>query len=296
MFDRLDQKILIGAVGILLSTAVVTVLAANDPITYHLVDSNGHPVLTTRRNECVETPKTPNRSPRLFRQCGDRVIIDRDEDGIYDDADVCPNNSLAELSQGVYQSGTHKGCPIDSDGDGVPDYRDHCPQLSQPFNSHGCPLDTDQDGVFDDQDLCPGTPESAEVDEQGCAVTEPTPTIIVLPGDVTFASGESFLTPQAKATLDELVKPVDISLIKSIEIVGHTDSQGAEEYNQNLSEQRAASVADYLKKLGVPDDKISQWGEGELNPIESNDTQIGRAKNRRVELKITRLKMKYPER
>jgi OOP family OmpA-OmpF porin len=275
---------------------VVTVLASNDQITYHLVDSNGHPVLTTRRNECVETPKTPNRSPRLFRQCGDRVIIDRDEDGIYDDEDVCPNNSPAELSQGVYQSGAHKGCPIDSDGDGVPDYRDNCPQIFQKVDPRGCPLDTDQDGVFDDKDLCPGTPEGAEVDEQGCAVTEPTPTIIVLPGDVTFASNESFLTPQAEATLDELVKPADISLIKNIEIVGYTDSQGAEEYNQNLSEQRAASVADYLIKLGVPDDKISQWGEGEFNPIESNDTQIGRAKNRRVELKITRLKMKYPER
>ena len=293
MFDRSARNILIGAVtGTQLSIAVAAVLAANDQITYHLVDSNGNPVLTTRTNECVETPKTPNNSPRLFRRCGDVVVVDRDGDGIYDDEDVCPTNIPEELSQGVYQSGDHKGCPIDNDGDSVHDYRDDCPRLSQKVDPRGCPLDSDQDGVFDYKDLCPGTPFGAEIDEQGCAVIESTPMIIVLPGDVTFASNESFLTPQAEATLDELVKPAAISLIKSIEIVGYTDNQGAEDYNQSLSERRAASVADYLTKLGVPYDKIYQWGEGELNPIDSNDTQIGRAKNRRVELKITRLKMK----
>lgn len=72
----------------------------------------------------------------------------------------------------------------------------------------------------------------------------------------------------------------------TVEIVGHTDSNGSEAYNQTLSEQRAQSVADYLISQGVESSRISSSGEGEMNPKASNDTPEGRMENRRVEVTV----------
>jgi len=285
MFDCSSRKILIGVVtGTLLSTAVITVQAASDRETYHLLDSQGQPVKTSRPEECVETPKTSNTPTQLLKECGD--ITDRDGDGIFDDEDVCPDNTPEELVKGVEQSGPRKGCPRDSDNDGVPDYRSDCPyntplEISAGVDSRGCPLDTDQDGVPDYRDKCPGTPFGIAVDEDGCALSGDIKTF-TLEGDVTFAFDKSVLTTQAKTTLEGLVNQFGLTFIKGIEVVGHTDSVGKESYNQTLSEKRAASVTSYLIALGVPASKINSWGEGERNPIASNDTREGRAENRRV--------------
>jgi OOP family OmpA-OmpF porin len=296
MFDSNGHKILIGVVaGALLSTTVTTGMAATDKTTHHLIDSQGRPVTTNRPDECVQTPLTPNLSSRLFKLCGD--VLDRDGDGIDDDEDQCPDNTPEEIEKGVYQSGQNKGCPIDSDNDGIPDYRDDCPnnsreEISKNVDNRGCPLDLDQDGVPDYQDLCIGTQYGVKVDQHGCAMVIKTPEVIVLAGDVTFAYNKAELTPQAMTTLDELVNQIEVNFVKNIEIVGHTDSMGSEEYNQKLSEKRADSVASYLEVKGIPYDKIQKWGDGESNPISPNDTKIGRAKNRRVELTITRFEKK----
>jgi OOP family OmpA-OmpF porin len=295
MFDSNGHKILIGVVaGTLLSTAATTSVATTDKTTYRLLDSEGNPV-TTNRNECVQTPQTPNTPSQMFKICGD--IFDRDGDGINDDQDQCPDNTPEEIQAGVYQSGPKKGCPKDSDNDGVPDYRDDCPnnssqQISKGVDARGCPLDSDQDEVADYLDLCPGSLSGVRVDQHGCAVVIKKPEVIVLAGDVTFAYNKSELTPQAMTALDELVNQIEVNFVKNIEIVGHTDSAGSEEYNQNLSEKRADSVASYLEMKGIPYDKIQKWGEGESNPIAPNDTKVGRAKNRRVELTITRFEKK----
>ncbi len=206
---------------------------------------------------------------------------------MFDHKDRCPGTPFGTKVD-------EQGCPQDTDMDGVFDHKDRCP--GTPFGTkvdeQGCSADTDQDEVLNDDDRCPGTPFGVKVDERGCAIVEKKSQLVVLPGDVTFASNESVLTPQAETTLDELVNQAETHLIQKIEVVGHTDSIGEEDYNQRLSEQRAESVADYLKMLGVSSDKITQWGYGEHQPVESNDTNIDRARNRRVELKITRFQMR----
>ncbi|MFO7809939.1 MAG: outer membrane beta-barrel domain-containing protein [Candidatus Delongbacteria bacterium] len=90
---------------------------------------------------------------------------DTDGDGVYDRKDKCPNTPL-----GVEVD--IDGCPVDTDGDGVPDYLDKCPDTPQgvEVDEHGCPVDTDGDGVPDYLDKCPGTPQGVEVDEHGCPV------------------------------------------------------------------------------------------------------------------------------
>ena len=292
MCDYFERNQLVSVItATLLSAAVTSVLADSATDTYYLLDSQGNPVIT-REGKCVQTPQTPNLPTQLFKKCGDQS--DRDRDGLLDDQDVCPDNTPIEISQGVYQSGPQSGCPLDSDQDGIPDYQDKCPhntpeEIASGVDSQGCPLDTDQDGVLDYNDLCPGTPPRVAVDEHGSALYEK-PVDIVLAGDVTFAFNKSELTPQAQTTLKELVNKIEVDFLKKVEVVGHTDSVGSEQYNQALSVKRAAIVANYLINIGLPADKIEQRGEGEQRPVATNETAVGRAQNRRVEIKIIHFK------
>ncbi|PHI19393.1 hypothetical protein CEQ90_12800 [Lewinellaceae bacterium SD302] len=110
---------------------------------------------------------------------------------------------------------------------------------------------------------------------------------------VTFDSGILFgfdsytLTANSKQNLRELADILNKYADTELNIVGHTDSKGTETYNQTLSEQRAASVADYLRGLGVNSSRIDTRGQGEMSPVASNETESGRAQNRRVEVAIT---------
>ena len=294
MFKNFNNHILKGIITACLSsvvafTASVVASEKTGELTFHLIDSQGKPIETTRVNECVTTPASPNTPPKPFKSCG--YNFDRDEDGITDEQDVCPDNTPLEMTEGVYQSGLRKGCSLDSDNDGIENYRDDCPnntplEISKGVDSRGCPLDTDRDLVLDYKDLCPGTPYGVEVDKSGCMMSNEVVKKLILNGDVTFAFDSDELTPQAKVILDELVDRISIGLLQSIEIVGHTDSTGSERYNEALSNKRAASVANYLIGKGIPHDKVMQQGIGELNPIAPNDNKIGRAKNRRVEVRI----------
>ena len=297
MFDYSGRKILLGVVaGTLLSTTMTSAMATNKDSHYLLMkNQEAKPVMTKRANECVLIPQTPNTPAKLFEQCGDS--LDRDGDGIRDNEDKCPDNTPEEISKGVYQSGDQKGCPLDSDNDGVPDYRDDCPnntpeEISKGVDERGCPLDTDQDGVADYKDECPNTPFGMAVDEKGCQIIEKEEKF-VLTGDVNFAYNKANLTPQARMTLDNFVRKISNPTFVKLEIVGHTDSRGSDDYNQGLSERRAMSVAEYLMDNGaIAGENITQWGEGERNPIASNNTKVGRAKNRRVEIKIITYKRK----
>ncbi|MDM8565130.1 OmpA family protein [Candidatus Halobeggiatoa sp. HSG11] len=301
MSDYYGRKILVGIVaGTLLSTAVASVLAANDDDdTYRLIDSQGKPVLTKRENECVLTPRSPNTPSTLFQECGDSM--DQDGDGINDDEDKCPNNTAEEISKGVYQDGPNKGCPIDSDNDGVPDYRDDCPnntpmEIDRGVNDRGCPVDSDRDGVPDYKDKCPDTPLGYAVDENGChdiceAQPEkcPAPVPVSVDADVLFKFDKYNLTSNGKSVIASIVDGIgSLDNVSMVTVVGHTDSTGKKRYNQKLSERRAASVVNYMISIGIPEDKISAKGDGELNPIASNSTRAGRAQNRRVEISVER--------
>lgn len=105
-----------------------------------------------------------------------------------------------------------------------------------------------------------------------------------MPGNITFRTDSADLNASFFSVLDSVVlvaKEYDKTLI---EVAGHTDSTGSEQYNQQLSERRAETVAAYLRNRGIRADRLITVGAGEMRPIASNDTAEGRAQNRRVEL------------
>ena len=162
--------------------------------------------------------------------------------------------------------------------------------------------DDDHDGVTNDRDQCPATPAGAKVNEVGCPLPEPkcelaqpgqpitlegckAGDMVVLHG-VTFATNKSELDPNAQTILDPIAGALNKHAELKIEISGHTDSIGSDARNQKLSERRAESVRAYLITKGVAGARMSAVGYGESKPIDGNDTDAGRARNRRVELKV----------
>jgi outer membrane protein OmpA-like peptidoglycan-associated protein len=112
---------------------------------------------------------------------------------------------------------------------------------------------------------------------------------LIMPGNITFASNSSDISSGFYQTLNSLVLVFKEFDKNGVAIVGYTDSTGSLQLNQNLSNQRAQSVASYLVANGVPSNRISSYGAGPSNPIASNDTADGRALNRRVEINLTPL-------
>lgn len=110
--------------------------------------------------------------------------------------------------------------------------------------------------------------------------------LVNLPDGVTFDVDSSTLKPQFRTTLNEISANLNEYPNSLIDVYGHTDSTGSDQYNQALSERRASTVANYLVMQGVSAARIRSQGYGETMPIASNDTIEGRARNRRVEIKI----------
>lgn len=166
--------------------------------------------------------------------------------------------------------------PIDSDGDGVPNSWDKCPNTIQGMlvDEKGCPRDTDKDGIIDTLDRCPRTPKGATVNEFGCWVCK----------NIKFDFDKSDIKPEYLAGLDEQVKFLKQNIDLPVEIQGHTDNVGKKEYNLELSEKRAIAVMNYFISKGVPKERLTAKGYGISRPLASNDTDDGRAKNRRVQL------------
>ena len=165
----------------------------------------------------------------------------------------------------------------DADGDGVPNTRDVCPntRAGTTVDSFGCAADEDRDGVPDDRDQCPGT-WGVEVDENGC--------VPIRLRTVYFGVESAVLTAHARGKLDETVAILKRDTELQVDIAGHADSSGPEEFNQALSERRAQAVRQYLVQAGIDASRLSTRGYGESQPVGSNDTFVGRADNRRVEL------------
>jgi len=117
-------------------------------------------------------------------------------------------------------------------------------------------------------------------------VVAPTATKVVLNADTFFDFDKDTLKPEGRQVLDQVAAQVDTINLETLIAVGHTDSIGTEQYNQGLSERRAASVKNYLVGKGIPADRIYTEGKGETSPVASNATREGRAQNRRVEIEI----------
>lgn len=213
--------------------------------------------------------------------------VDSDGDGVADYLDECPNTPAGARVDA-------RGCPLDSDGDGVPDYMDNCPNTpaGAPVDAQGCPLDSDGDGVPDYMDRCPNTPRGVEVDAQGCPIPEPVVEVRSYTfEDVFFDFDQSTLKPEGEARLREIGAILLTITDADIEVHGHTDSTGPEEYNMGLSHRRAVAVQTFLLAnfTQLTQNQFTIRDFGETQPIATNDTRPGRAQNRRVEIKLITL-------
>jgi adhesin transport system outer membrane protein len=159
-------------------------------------------------------------------------------------------------------------------------------------------------GELPPEELCPfETPALVEVDKEKAvadapprarpvaaaaapAPKAPAPTKVTYSSDALFDFNKSVLKPQGKKNLDELVAKIKGVNLDVVIAVGHTDSVGSDAYNQRLSVARAESVKAYLVNQGVPADRVRTEGRGESQPVATNDTAEGRAKNRRVEITV----------
>jgi OOP family OmpA-OmpF porin len=150
--------------------------------------------------------------------------------------------------------------------------------------------DSDGDGVSDKFDKCPNTPAGTVVDGSGCPIKFPE----APKNDYTASTGQysniqfefdsSVLKTESYSTLDRLAKELRDNNA-SVSLAGYASAEGTEAYNQTLSKDRANAVKQYLVNAGVAAAKVSANGYGEANPVASNATEEGRVQNRRVEIK-----------
>lgn len=220
-------------------------------------DNDGVPDISDR---CPMSPETMN-DYRDEDGCPDEPEYgDRDGDGFADDLDRCPHQP--EDRDGFEDQ---DGCPdTDNDNDGIPDSADACPNQRELFN-----------GVEDSD----GCPEAGRVSVEGGSIK--------ITERIYFETGRATIQARSHSLLDEIAEVLRTNPgLKKIRIEGHTDNVGNEMTNLRLSQARADSVRAYLVKAGIASGRLESRGFGESYPLTSNDTQDGRARNRRVEFII----------
>jgi outer membrane protein OmpA-like peptidoglycan-associated protein len=234
---------------------------------------------------------------------------DKDGDGIMDSKDECPSRA------GILR---YNGCP-DTDGDSIPDAKDACPGVKGSVQRNGCP-DRDGDGVVDSDDACPDTlglaiysgcpdtdgdsiPDSKDAcrtvaglkERNGCPAEEPVKArlseeeeeiVNKVFSNLEFETGNAVIKSTSYPALDALNELLARKPKFKLRIAGYTDNQGNDAFNQKLSLSRANAVKKYLLEKGVDESRILAEGYGKENPVAANDTEEGRARNRRVEFTI----------
>lgn len=235
--------------------------------------------------------------PDRFDNCPDTITgaevdpfgcpLDYDQDGVFDGLDECPSTPVGAVVDEV-------GCPSDADGDGVMDGIDLCNDTMAGVlvDEAGCALDTDGDGVFDGLDQCPQTPARVRVDQHGCAVTSTVSayettlrdTGSLVLANIDFKPGTAEIQPESFPVLDELGSVLTRWPDLELEIGGHTDGMGDDQNNLQLSEDRAKAVVAYLtgRFASLDPGRYQPVGFGEARPVAGNDTDDGRAQNRRI--------------
>lgn len=203
---------------------------------------------------------------------------DSDGDGVADKDDLCPD---------VAGSVEMQGCP-DKDSDGIHDGIDECPDKAGPESNNGCPIDDkDGDGVPDADDLCPDLAGSAE--KNGCPDTSDSivSTMNTYGSMINFVANSDRILGKKMFDVLEKIKGVLAENSGGIFVIeGYSSNDGDEAYNQALSIKRAESVRNALINMGVDAARLEIQGFGEANPLDSNDTSEGRAKNRRVQFRL----------
>ncbi|MFP2911757.1 OmpA family protein, partial [Pyxidicoccus sp. 3LFB2] len=226
---------------------------------------------------------------------------DNDSDGILDGSDKCV--SAPETKNGHEDA---DGCPdtqpVDSDGDGLLDPNDGCPAQAEDKDgfedADGCPdLDNDRDGIADTADKCPSEPEviNGVQDEDGCPdkgkvkVQVDGERILILE-KVYFATGKDVILARSFPLLKQVAAVLRANpQVELLRIEGHTDDQGNDAKNLDLSKRRAANVRKFLVNEGILPVRLEAEGYGETKPVDTNKTAAGRENNRRVEFNILRV-------
>ncbi|MGQ0645331.1 MAG: OmpA family protein [Elusimicrobiota bacterium] len=229
-----------------------------------------------------EAPKKPVRAPDPPAPAGP---ADTDGDGVADKADACPDTPAGTTVD-------RTGCAVDADLDGTPDGQDQCPGTPEGAvaDACGCPSDSDGDGVWDGLDRCPGTPQGIPVDAAGCPAAPREGQKISVKLRVEFASGRTDINSDFDQDLRDVAAFLKAHPEVTTEIEGHTDSQGASNINILLSQKRAESVRSRLIALGVEASRLTAKGYGPFRPVADNATPEGRQKNRRVVATMTATK------
>ena len=251
-------------------------------------------------------------------------IKDRDNDGVLDKKDNCPDEFGPIENNGCPYKDSDKdgtldkddkcidvagpkennGCPyLDTDKDEVLDKDDKCVNEAGPKENMGCPyLDTDNDTVLDKDDKCPtvfgtkannGCPEEKIVEpvkvvEPAKIQDEVIKKINEFSKTILFDSGKATIKPLSFISLDAIVSVLNEYQNANFKIEGHTDNVGIPAKNLMLSKNRAAAVKQYLIDKGVRNDRLTSEGFGSTKPIASNKTPKGKNANRRVEINLVK--------
>jgi type IX secretion system PorP/SprF family membrane protein len=245
------------------------------------------------------------KSVELLDNAKKNQVIDSDGDGIVDSKDFCPE--IAGLMKYIGCNDTdgdevpdnkdqcpnlpgkisRAGCPEidgDSDGDGIIDAKDNCPFISGAIEFRGCP-DTDEDGVPDLSDNCPFL--KGLIPNRGCPSEGNVQITGVAEALVEFETNQFAIRPEYHAVLTEFAIKMSKKPKQQILISGHTDSEGDAANNNILSLKRAQAVQNYLMILGLDMSKCILMHYGENMPKRENDDVEGKARNRRVEIRVT---------
>lgn len=220
-----------------------------------------------------------DRCPDVVGTVAMRGCPDTDQDGVVDMDDKCAGTKTGYKVDAA-------GCPLDNDKDGLVNEEDRCPDMAGIMAFNGCP-DTDGDGVSDAEDRCPQV--KGTIANKGCAeiAREDIVRINVIASKIYFETNSDKLKLISNSQLDDLAQILKRYDGVSLTIEGHTDSDGDDAYNQNLSQKRTDSVRNYLISKGVSAERLTAIGYGETRPVAPNTNAAGKAKNRRVELKTS---------
>ncbi|MDI1447591.1 OmpA family protein [Polyangium sp. 6x1] len=250
------------------------------------VDTDGD-TIADKQDACPREPGPKNDDPRK-----NGCPPDTDNDFIVDPKDACPTES------GPKNDDPKKnGCPPDTDNDSIRDVVDACPKdpgvANEDPKKNGCPPDRDADTVPDKTDACPDVPGKPDEEAalNGCPKVEVTHREIVIRRQIRFRFGQSSQYQTVDPMSDDLLHEVRDAIlqhpeIELIEVQGHADAMGADEYNQILSQSRADSVRTWLIKRGIPPEKLVAKGYGASVPVDSNESKEGRQQNRRANFVI----------
>jgi outer membrane protein OmpA-like peptidoglycan-associated protein len=233
-------------------------------------------------DKCADTPKGA-----IVDEVG--CPLDADGDKVPDGIDRCPDTPANAVVDGL--DGANPGCPHDNDKDGIPDGIDECPLTTpgatvDPIGGEkpGCPRDSDGDKVWDGLDQCPDTAKGQKIDKEGCPrvrLDKPEPQVLQ---NVKFLQGTE-LYPGTDAWIEMAVDALSYWTDLSVEIGVYTDKSGSPASNKLVAQRRAEVIKAWLVNHGIDAKRLTAKGYGAVNFIADNDTEEGKDKNRRVEIK-----------